>query len=449
MWRSAHRVGERRGSRARRSSSFRSRSRSAPRLRLWIEALEDRLMLAADTWINPAGGDWATSSNWSSGALPGPGDDAVINALNPGAIVTHSQNVTDTIHSLAAAAPITLSGGELDLSGGTSTAGLLSDSSPFSLAGGNLSLADVQAGTAVLATNHGGTLDGVTLGGTLTVSGGAITIAGGLTLAGGAVADVGGASGGEVDFLGDQTIGGSGAFDFAGSAGTLKLEGHVTFGPGVTVHGESGNLLITSGSLLNQGTIASDGGGTIAIDGGAATSWSNAAGGSLEANGGTLTLDDAWSSAGQIVVNNSTLNLGGTFTTASLGSLLRTGGTVNLAGALDNSGATLVLDAATGSFNLTSGTLKGGALATLDDTSLASTLGSGTLDGVTLGATVAGQAQPGTVVVATGLSVIDGLTLTADGAVQIGRPSGGEVDLLGDQTIGGPAPSSSRARVGR
>ncbi len=52
----------------------------------------------------PAGGDWGVAGNWSSDKLPGPQDDVVINALNPGAIVTHSQNVTDTIHSLTAAA---------------------------------------------------------------------------------------------------------------------------------------------------------------------------------------------------------------------------------------------------------------------------------------------------------------------------------------------------------
>ena len=212
----------------------------------------------------------------------------------------------------------------------------------------------------------------------------------------------------------------------------------MTFGPGITVHGKIGNLIITSGSLLNEGSIDSDGGGTIAIDGGAATSWSNAAGGSLEANGGTLTLDDAWSSAGQIVVNNSTLNLGGSFTTASLSSLSRTGGAVNLTGALDNTGATLVLDAATGSFNLTGGSLKGGALATLDGTSLASTLGGGTLDGVTVGGTVDGQSQPGRIAVALGgLSVIDGLTLAAGAALDVGGASAGEVDFHGDQSVDG------------
>jgi hypothetical protein len=145
------------------------------------------MLLATVTWINPAGGDWDTPTNWSTQSLPEPNDDVMVNNLNPGANVTHSQNVTDTIHSLTASAPITLSRGKLDLSGGTSTAGVLSDSSFFALAGGTLSLADVQAGTALTASSSpGGTLDRLTLGGTLSVSNTAITVIGGLTLANGA-----------------------------------------------------------------------------------------------------------------------------------------------------------------------------------------------------------------------------------------------------------------------
>ena len=43
------------------------------------------MMLATVTWMNPAGGDWDTPSNWSTFALPGPGDDVVVNTLNAGA----------------------------------------------------------------------------------------------------------------------------------------------------------------------------------------------------------------------------------------------------------------------------------------------------------------------------------------------------------------------------
>jgi RHS repeat-associated protein len=431
------------------------------------------MLLAPVTWTNPAGGDWSTPSDWSSKALPGPNDDVVINDLNPGASVTHSQNVTDTIHSLTAAAPITLSEGELNLSGGTSTPGALSDTSPFSLAGGILSLADVQAGTVLTASSSaGGTLNQVTLGGSLSVFNTAISVTGGMTLANGAQVAVGNASSsGEIDFQGNQMIGGTGDFTFAGVGGTLRVIGNVTLGPGVTVDGTSGTLNIQSGSLVNQGTIDSDDGGTITFQYNSGTSWTNASGGILQAEGGstlsiggnagasgtgatginaaggvlqaaggsTLTLGTAWSNAGTIVVTNSTLNLWGSFTTAGLGSYTPTGSTINLTGTLDNTGATLILDAATGSWNLVGGTLDGGALATLDGTSLASSDYGGTLDGLTLGATVSGQAQPGSVTVATGdATVTGGLTLANGSVVEIDAASFLPLIVFqGDETIGG------------
>ncbi|MGP0065533.1 MAG: beta strand repeat-containing protein, partial [Isosphaeraceae bacterium] len=435
--------------------------------------LEDRLLLTTDTWINPAGGDWSTPSDWSSQALPGPNDDVVIDDLNPGASVTHSQNVTDTIHSLTAAAPITLSEGELNLSGGTSTPGALSDTSPFSLAGGILSLADVQAGTVLTASSSaGGTLNQVTLGGSLSVFDAGISVTGGMTLANGAQVTVGDAnSSGEVDFQGNQTIGGTGDFTFAGVGGTLSVIGDVIVGPGVTVDGTSGTLNIQSGGLVNQGTIDSGSGGTISLQYDSGTSWTNASGGILEAAGGstlsiggtggtggtgatginaaggilqaaggsTLTLGTAWSNAGTIVVTDSTLNLWGSFTTAGLGSYTPTGSTINLTGTLDNIGATLILDTATGSWNLVGGTLDGGALATLDGTSLASSDYGGTLEGLTLGATVSGQGQPGTVTVATGdATVTGGLTLTNGSVVEIDAVSFPPLLVFqGDETIGG------------
>ncbi len=430
------------------------------------------MMLSTVTWINPAGGDWSTPGDWSSQALPGPNDDVVINDLNPGASVTHSQNVTDTIHSLTAAAPITLSEGELNLSGGTSTAGALSDTSPFSLAGGILSLADVQAGTVLTASSAAGTLNQVTLGGSLSVFNTGISVTGGMTLANGAQVAIGDpSSSGEIDFQGDQTIGGTGDFTFAGAGGILRVIGNVTLGPGVTVDGTSGTLDIQSGGLVNQGTIDSDGGGTITLQYDSGTSWTNASGGVLQAAGGstlsiggtegtsgtgaigmnaaggvlqaaggsTLTLGTAWSNAGTIVVTNSTLNLWGSFTTAGLGSYTPTGSTINLTGTLDNTGTTLILDAATGSWNLAGGTLDGGALATLDGTSLASSDDGGTLDGLTLGATVSGQAQPGNVTVAIGdATVIGGLTLTNGSVVEIDAVSFPPLIVFqGDETIGG------------
>ena len=84
--------------------------------RLWFEGpLEARTLLATVSWINPAGGDWSTASNWSTGALSGSGDDVVINSLNSGASLTHPQNITDKIHSLILSAPSPLAVGTLNV----------------------------------------------------------------------------------------------------------------------------------------------------------------------------------------------------------------------------------------------------------------------------------------------------------------------------------------------
>jgi len=66
-----------------------------------------------------------------------------------------------------------------------------------------------------------------------------------------------------------------------------------------------------------------------------------------------LSLAGSWSNTGTIRVSGGTLNLGGTFTTAGIGTIDRTGGTVNLTGTLTNTGGTLKLNAATGSWNFT------------------------------------------------------------------------------------------------
>ena len=58
--------------------------------------------------------------------------------------------------------------------------------------------------------------------------------------------------------------------------------------------------------------------------------------GSIHATGGgTLGLGGDWKNSGTIAATDVTLNLGGTFTPADLGTIQRNGGTVNLSGVLD------------------------------------------------------------------------------------------------------------------
>src|SRR5438874_225173 len=100
----------------------RPKSRSHPilrkpqRLRLCLERLEDRTLLATDLWINSLGGAWATGSNWSLGAPPRSGDDAVIPAYAAGIAIQHASG-NDTVHNLTASANLNLSGGSLTVTG--------------------------------------------------------------------------------------------------------------------------------------------------------------------------------------------------------------------------------------------------------------------------------------------------------------------------------------------
>ena len=103
-----------------------------------------------------------------------------------------------------------------------------------------------------------------------------------------------------------------------------------------------GTITIEPSSFLNEGTVQAGNRGT------------------LNLARSTIPRPTFWSNTGTIGETNATLNLGGSFTTAGVGNLERTGGTVNLVGTLDNTGATLTLNATTGSWDLVGGILENG-----------------------------------------------------------------------------------------
>jgi hypothetical protein len=84
----------------------------------------------------------------------------------------------------------------------------------------------------------------------------------------------------------------------------------------------------------------------------------------LLVSSGTLTMDGSWANTGAITVNGGTVNFGGDFTTAELGTVCCTAGTVNLTGTLDNTGSVLnLLGSSEGVWSLDGGTIKGGVVA--------------------------------------------------------------------------------------
>jgi hypothetical protein len=135
-------------------------------LRPRLDALEERTLLSTVSWINPSGGDWDTPSNWTTGALPGPSDDVIIN--QPGITVTHNGG-SDSVNSLTISSSnsaLGLSNGSLAFATTSSIAGLLS------IVGGTLSTAGTLSVTGSMSWT-GGTITGF----------GSLDIANGATLA--------------------------------------------------------------------------------------------------------------------------------------------------------------------------------------------------------------------------------------------------------------------------
>ncbi|MEO8428278.1 MAG: Ig-like domain-containing protein, partial [Verrucomicrobiota bacterium] len=318
----------------------------------------------ATFWVNFADGDWSNPRNWSTGKVPGPADNVII-ATATAALITHSHG-TDTIASLLTKNPFLLSGGTLEVNG------TMQIENRFELSGGTLAHARLVVEGAAPSIRVDARaipfpiLDGVTLDADMTLTDDRyLNVMNGLTLNG--TLTIAALSGAGLDFLGTQTLGGKGQVVFA-EPGQYRLRpqsGTLTIGPGLTIRGGSGRIggsSLGASSIINQGTIAADvAGQALTFFGDAFTNQ-----GTVEVkNGAELTLGGSWTNIGVLRVNEGTLNLGGTFTTAGVGKFERTGGKVNIVGVLDNTGATLSLDAGTGSWMLVAGgTIRGGNVTT-------------------------------------------------------------------------------------
>jgi hypothetical protein len=423
--------------------------------------------------------------------VPGPSDVAVI-AIAVSNPITHAQNITDSIRSLSitASAPLTLSAGALQI------AGTLDSNGSVTLSGGTLANATVTATTTITGSSSGGSLEAVTLTGVLDLqsAGGLAGVQNGLTLAGGTV-QLGNAAGtttGELYFVGGvaQTVNGASAaspgtilFGLSPNNGLFNnLGGLVTFGTNLTIEGSAGTInfnlnggfpfdvqgtvladptilntapgtfTLTGKNWTNHGSIEAVNGDSLLLDGDTSATgpaWTNAArqtisisgGGSLRLQGsGTPFNGMTWQNQGNITETGSTVNLGGTFSMAGLGSFSRLAGpgdgSVFLIGTLNNSGQTLRLDSNTGPWNFLGGIVNGGTLAAAPGYALIQNSYSypGTLIGVTLDGTGSNAPSPVDLVSIGGqIDVQDGLTL--DGStVQLGNAAGttiGELYFVG------------------
>ena len=395
------------------------------------------------TWTNPVSGNWQTGSDWSGGVVPNSNDPTTI-AASGSYVVTVSGS--DAAYSLAvndAGAIVAInSGGSLTLSGLlTVAAGSVELNSGGTIVGGTLVATGGTFGWA------GGTLDGVTYWGPLNLSpaSSSLFIKDGITLTG-----AGGSGKGTINLTGSSStlyavgtetldnatlnIGNGSSSDYVYND-DISAAAVLTLGPNLTINQTGGNAYLygyddrTGSGIVNEGTINAgfNGGsftindvsftnqGTINVSNGdsvtiSPTSFSNAAGGLLSVNGGTLSITaTGWTNGGVISESAGTLNLGGSLTLAQLGTVTHTGGILNITGTLDDTGTTLNVGSGTalGAVVLASnGTIKNGTIA---DAGSGLTFSGGTLDGVTYWGPL--NLSPAS----SSLFIKDGITLTGAG----------------------------------
>ena len=337
------------------------------------------LLLGTSQLINWTGGgdgiNWTDPTNWDTGGVPGPLDDAVIGvggfnveiaaAANAGTLslasdgsLTQSASTFNLALDSTLQGALTLSGGSF-VNGGTLTmdgaAGILT------LNGGQ-----VQGGT--IATSGGGSigmaanssLNGAVLNADLTVNNGqALTILNGLTLnATVTLASTDSAT--FISFAGTQTLTGTGSIDMLDSAGDLNFVRGVNANDTLTV--DTGINISGSGFvgydtanifLVNNGTITAGAGETITFN-----TFTNGPSGVLDNNGGTMNMRGAWDNSGLMTVDaGGAFDLGGTFSSGALdgGKYVNLDGasTTTLSGIMDIGGGNFTItDAITGTGDL-------------------------------------------------------------------------------------------------
>ena len=92
-----------------------------------LEVLEGCRLLATDSWISSASGSWNDASDWSTGAVPQPGDAVVIDVAGADPTVTFTSGVSGAYQSVTVHDTLEVASGFLDTEAGTITGTLTLD----------------------------------------------------------------------------------------------------------------------------------------------------------------------------------------------------------------------------------------------------------------------------------------------------------------------------------
>ncbi len=322
----------------------------------------------------------------------------------------------DTINSLTTNGNFNLTGGTLS-GDATTSAFTTTGTATLSLGGGTLRDFTV-SGNAVNGTGSV-TLDTDTFNSNLNLGGTTAFVLNSLTIGTGSAAVITGA--GILEAANTSTLSGAVLFNDANGGNRLSVgnSATLTLASGSLVHGISGDIGQNSftggnGTLVNNGTISSDGGGTITLDGNL-TGVQNNNGGVLQAKsstppvttpptapvGSTLTLNTGVDNTAPTGGTAGTLNIADTASTIFDNGQTITGGTVTGAGSMTFSGSTAnVLNGVTfngAGLSLTNGgvafftnalTLTNGSVATIASAGILEAGDNGTTHADTLSGTV-------------------------------------------------------------
>jgi len=339
---------------------------------------------------------------------------------NPGTIVATGSTVNlGGEFTIAGLGNFSRTGGSVRITGTLNNGpGLVLDSTTggWAISGGRIvgGTIDTLDGTVLSTRGQSSVLDGVTLNGTMTIGASVwVKVENGMTI-NGAVRITGGAGSAGALLSGSSTSGqifdGTGEIFFSNASNSFNTGIGATIASSLTIRGGSGTVSPSGGGLTINGTVDSDDSGSITLGrsgesitiNGPVTA-SNGGGisitGDWELNGNAdiadgslnLTFDEFSQNNGTITTSNSTVTLTGQFTIDQLGTFNRTGGSVRLAGILDNP-TTVTLDAGTGSWQIRrGGRIVGGVVETLDGTSFSASgccVNVPTFDGVTMNGTL-------------------------------------------------------------
>ncbi len=184
---------------------------------------------------------------------------------------------------------------------------------------------------------------------------------------------------------------------FANLSGTWTNSGRIEGSSKTTINAfgtwsNPGAIAISSQATLNADAATLPASSSIMADGGNLNftgAWANE--GTIEGvNASTIQLLGTWTNPGSIRETSSTLYLGGSFKTSTLGTLRGLGGSILIIGTLTNDGNFVLDDATTGPVYLRyGGAIVGGRVTTSGSAALL--MYGGTLDGVTLAGTLDGS----------------------------------------------------------